>query len=469
MTSPLARRIADEVISCVDVAPSGLDAAIAAVSDWAAVTIAGSQTEAPRLLTAALEPTTSADAASNGAELVGHGGRSHPVMAALINGTAAHALELDDIYSPGLFHPGAPTIAAALAVAQHRHASGATFLRSVALGYEIGNRIAVALNPGHYRMWHTTGTVGSISAAIAVSIVSGGDAEAVAHSIALSATMSAGLQQTFRSDAMGKPLHAGHAAQAGVIAGLAACAGMTGALDVLEGPVGLAAATGAHVDADTWQRVADPIDPDSLTICRTTVKPFPCCGHTFAAIDGALQLHARLKPLEISTVDVIEIATYDVAIAVAGIVAPRTSFEARFSLSYLVACALLRGVVTMASFDVDHLTDPVVKELAGRVKLVSSAPYEAVFPQRRGACVTVVAGGCTFSAECSDRPGDPNNALSPAALREKFDDLLGPTHSTENIAQLWTDIDALGGVGDVNVMRFSPAAPPLQRGDRSTD
>ena len=209
-------------------------------------------------------------------------------MAALINGTAAHALELDDIYAPGLFHPGAPTIAAALAVADQQGSSMPDFRAAVMVGYEVGCRVARDLGPAHYAHWHTTGTAGSIGAAAAAATLLDLAAEPFSHALSLAATMSAGLQQTFRSDAMGKPLHSGNAAQAGVIAALAAAGGVTGAPDVFEGDAGLAAATGAPT---SWVHSTAPFDAP-LAIEQVTVKPFPCCGHTFAAIDAALRLRA---------------------------------------------------------------------------------------------------------------------------------------------------------------------------------
>ena len=210
-------------------------------------------------------------------------------MAALVNGTSAHTLELDDIYAPGLFHPGAPVIAAALAAADQFDVSTGSLWRAVTTGYEIGCRAAADLGPAHYARWHTTGTAGAIGAAAAVAEIRQAGARQFAHALSLAATMAGGLQQTFRRDAMGKPLHAGAAAQAGVVAAAAAMGGVTGAADVLEGPAGLAAATGS---ATSWAHsragLARP-----FAIEAVTVKPYPCCGHAFAAIDAALHC-ARL-------------------------------------------------------------------------------------------------------------------------------------------------------------------------------
>src|SRR5206468_8318227 len=125
-----------------------------------------------------------------------------PRTLALINGTAAHTVEVDDIYRDGIYHPGAPTIAAALAVAQSRGATGEALLRAVIVGYEVSTRIAAAMGRAHYKYWHNTGTIGCFGAASAAAELLRLDAKRFAHALATVATFSAGLQQAFRADSM---------------------------------------------------------------------------------------------------------------------------------------------------------------------------------------------------------------------------------------------------------------------------
>ena len=167
------------------------------------------------------------------------GRRASTRAAALINGTAAHAVEVDDIFKFGIYHPGAPTIAAALATAQSIGASGEQFLRAVIVGYEISTRIGAAMGRAHYKYWHNTGTIGTFGAASAAAELYGLDAKRFAHALATSATMAAALQQAFRMDSMSKPLHSGHAAEAGILAAAGAREGVTGSLDVIEGEAGM--------------------------------------------------------------------------------------------------------------------------------------------------------------------------------------------------------------------------------------
>src|SRR5436853_1518311 len=217
---------------------------------------------------------------------------------ALIHGSAAHTVEVDDIYRDGIYHPGAPTIAAAHALGFERP----NFLRAVIVGYEISTRIGALMGRAHYRYWHNTGTIGCFGAAAAAAELLQLDERQFAHALATVATFAAALQQAFRMDSMSKPLHAGRAAQAGVTAALAAREGVTGSLAILDGEAGFGRAMGDNPD---WERAIAGLGRD-FHITRMTFKNHACCGHTFAAIDGALALkeRMRLRPAGIERIEV---------------------------------------------------------------------------------------------------------------------------------------------------------------------
>ena len=383
-----------------------------AIVDWFGVAIGGSNTIPPRAVAAGMSPLTGSS------RVVGTSELAAPSVAALINGTAAHALELDDIYAPGLFHPGAPIIAAALAVADQRGSSMSDFRTAVLVGYEVGCRVARDLGPAHYAHWHTTGTAGSIGAAAAAATLLRQEAEPLSHALSLAATMSAGLQQTFRSDAMGKPLHSGNAAQAGVVAALAAAGGVTGAPDVFEGDAGMAAATGATT---SWPHSTARFDAP-LAIQQVTVKPFPCCGHAFAPIDAALRL--RAAGVLFGDIDSIEVHTYATAITVAGIRSPRTPLERRFSIPFVVARALADGRITDDSF---NESTGGVDDVIPRIALAVDDHFDEEFPERRGARVVVTTtSGKRCETTVPDRPGSPENPLGREAIDAKFVDAVAP-------------------------------------------
>ncbi len=217
-----------------------------ALVDWFAAYLPGAVTAPATLLEQALEE----DIGHGNARLIS-GIATTLRSAAMINGTASHTVEFDDIYRDAGFHPGSPIISAALAAAQTCGASGDAFLRAIVIGYEISTRTGVAVMPSHYKFWHTTGTVGAFGAAAAVASLIGCNREQFAHALATVGTFASGLQQAFRSEAMSKPFHSGHAAEAGALAALAAKRGITGALDILEGPSGFGAAMSEKAD---WSR-----------------------------------------------------------------------------------------------------------------------------------------------------------------------------------------------------------------------
>jgi 2-methylcitrate dehydratase PrpD len=384
-----------------------------------------------------LEKAFAADFDGGGATLA-LGRKATPTTAALINATAAHTMEVDDIYRDAIYHPGAPTIAAALAAAEDSGASGEAFLRGVIVGYEISTRIGVAMGRAHYRYWHNTGTIGSFGAAAAAAAIYGLDAKCFAHALATVATFAAGLQQAFRMDSMSKPLHAGHAAHAGLLAALGAREGVTGALDVLEGEAGFGRAMG---DGPDWDLATATLGTD-FHITRMTFKNHACCGHTFAAIDGALELQRALgvKAADIARVHV---GTYRAALEVAGYERPASPAEARFSLKYVVATALTHGSVRLAAFEAARRHDPATRALMDRIAVSVDAELDAAFPHRRAARIAIeTKDGRRGEYLQPTRKGDPDMPLSDVELEQKFLELAAPVQGDAAaralFAKLWT-------------------------------
>jgi 2-methylcitrate dehydratase PrpD len=405
-----------------------------ALIDWFSALIPGGVLPPTTLLEKALDE----DIGRGGAILYPSGRNATLRTAALINGTASHVVEFDDIFRDGIVHPGSPVIAAALAAAQHRNVSGELLLRAIIAGYEIATRIGVTVNPAHYQFWHTTGTVGTIGGAAAVGVVFGLIPEQMAHALTTSTTMAAGLQQAFRSDAMSKPLHAGHAAEAGALAAMAAAEGFTGAVDVLEGEFGFGNAMSRNCD---WSKAVDGLG-ERYNITQITVKNHGCCGHSFAAIDGVLALRERYRP-DPANIRRIRIATYKTATEVTGIATPETAFEAKFSMPYCVSTALFHGSVRLDAFAPDRLNEPRVRDLMRCVELNVDPALDAAFPSQRAAKVTIEMGdGSLFEVFQPTRKGDPDDPLTDAQLEDKFMELVsgiaGETAARQLLAELWS-------------------------------
>ena len=388
-----------------------------AVIDWYAAWIPGAVEAPATLLEQAL-----ADDLDHGLARLASGRQATARTAALINGTAAHTVEVDDIFREAIYHPGAPTIAAALAQAQAGQASGLDFLTAVVAGYEISTRIGATLGRAHYRYWHNTGTVGTFGAAAAGASLLRLSPDAYTHALCTAATLASGLQQAFRMDSMSKPLHAGHAAQAGLMAAQMAGKGVTGSLDVIDGDAGMGRAMS---DGPDWTATTATLG-QTFHITDMTFKNHACCGHTFAPIDGALLLQ-QSQHIEADQIRRIRIATYRPALDVAGNPAPMTAAEARFSIPYVVATALLHGSVRLAAFSDERLADSRIRALMTRIELAVDDTLDRAFPGQRAAHVTIeTLDGQVYSHLQPTRKGDPDAPLSDQDLDEKYLELASP-------------------------------------------
>ena len=416
-----------------------------AVIDWVSALYPGTRVAPATLLVRA----HAAELGSGRSSLPGFGTTAFPALAAWINGTAAHSVEFDDIFRDAVYHPGCPVIAAALAVAQDRGKSGRELLNAITVGYEISTRIGAAVQPSHYRFFHTTGTVGAFgAAAAAAALLVPGDAGVMGHALSTAGTFAAGLQQAFRSDAMTKPLHAGHAASVGVTSAMAAASGVTGAVDLLEGDAGFGAAMSDGAD---WERAVEGLG-ERYNITRMTQKNHGCCGHAFAAIDAALELRARGVKAE--DVTMVAVASYKAALDVAGIREPRTTAEAKFSIPYLIAHALTRGSVRLDAFDEARLADPAIRELMRKVYVREDPELTRDFPGKRAAHVAITTSdGSRVEHFAPYRKGDPEAPLSDAEIEAKFIELVVPVRGERESRDLLAKLLVLerGSLADLGL------------------
>jgi 2-methylcitrate dehydratase PrpD len=388
-----------------------------AVIDWYASLLPGSRVAPAVQLEQAL-----ADELDHGRARLASGRRATVRAAALINGSAAHAVEFDDIWRNAVYHPGAPVIAAALAVAQSRNATGEEFLRAVIVGYEISTRIGEAVMPSHYKYWHTTGTVGCFGAAAAAATLLGCSREQFMNALGTVGTFAAGLQQAFRSEANSKPLHAGRAAEAGALAALAAAKGVTGVHDMLEGEVGFGQAMSVNPD---WSKATEALGT-RYNITQVTFKNHGCCGHTFPSLDAVIELRNKhgLAPKDIAKV---RIATYQGGLDVVDNFEPEGDYQAKFSLPYVVAHALIHGSVRINAFEPERLNDPGLRALMKKIELKADPELSKRFPRQRAARVEIeTVDGRKLAHFQETRKGDPELPLTDAELNDKFLELVTP-------------------------------------------
>jgi 2-methylcitrate dehydratase PrpD len=405
-----------------------------ALIDWFSALFPGiTQAPGPQLMR-----THAAELGHGKSSLPGQRTTAFAATAAWINGSISHAAEFDDIFRDAVYHPGCPTISAALAVAEERGSSGADLLKAITIGYEISTRIGVAVQPSHYRFFHTTGTVGCFGGAAATAaLMDGANPDVMRHALATAASFASGLQQAFRSDAMTKCLHAGHGAWVGVTAGKGAAHGITGALDILEGAAGFGAAMSL---APNWEQATNELGT-RYNIQSITQKNHGCCGHTFAAIDAMLDIRQQ-HTLDVTQIEAIRIDTYQTALDVTGNFEPRTAFEAKFSLPYVVAHALLYGAVRLSAFEPQRLQDPQIDSLIAKTKLVADPQLSAGFPVLRAARIVItLRDGRVIEQYAPCRKGDPEAPLTDADLNDKFAELatpaIGEAAAQRLLQQLW--------------------------------
>jgi 2-methylcitrate dehydratase PrpD len=391
-----------------------LAAAASVLLDWLGSALAGSGTAVGANLLAY------ADAEPDGsANVVGRDTGRSAETAAFVNGALSHIVEMDDVDRGSVLHPGAVVIPAALAIAEVRSKSGRDFLSAIVAGYEVAVRIGEAVGKRHYHFFHNTSTCGGFGAAAAASWLLDLDEERMVWALGNAGTQASGLWEfnaPQEKAAMSKHLHAGRAASNGVLAALLAERGFTGPTRILEGERGFFRATAPDADLE---RVLLGLGVGSpMKIHGVSLKPHASCRHTHAAIDCALALRPTIG---LDSIEKIEVATYGATLALCDRPRPSTPYEAKFSVQFGVAAALLRGDAGLGTFEEDALRDSSLRELASKVHLRVDPEIEARYPHEWPARVTVrLANGKTLETETAHPKGDPELPLSQDEIVSKF-------------------------------------------------
>ena len=387
--------------------------AAAAVLDTVGVMLAGSAEPASRIVQRVV-----AEEGGHACTVFGTAGRASATGAAMANGTAAHALDFDDMCFVSLAHPSAPLVPAALAAAEVAGASGRSVLDAYAIGFEIEARLGAAMNPRHYqRGWHCTATLGTVGAAAAACRLLGLDATASGHAVAIAASEASGLKENFGT--MVKPLHAGLAARNGVLAALFARDGMTASTLAIEGPQGFLRAMDSAADS-LDDRVADLGSRWELLETGITVKLYPSCAGTHPSLDMILDLR-REEGFGAADVDRIDIDVDSITPTVLIYNRPGTGLEAKFSMPFCAAAAIANGHVGLDTFDAAHLTNPAVSALMSRVTMAVDPGFDNGAPALTQSRVTIhLQDGRTLTRMASGARGYPANPAGDADLAAKF-------------------------------------------------
>ena len=416
--------------------------------DCVGTLIAGSIEEPPRLLHKALAP------APGDATLYLVGPRVSVPEAAWINGTAAHALDYDDVSLRG--HPSTVLVPAILAEAEGLGSSGAEMATAYVAGYEVWAELA-GRDPDqhHQKGWHPTGIFGAIAAAAACASLRRLGPEQATQAIALGASHSSGLVANFGT--MTKPYHAGKAAHAGVISARLAEAGFTASADALEHPLGFLAAVSPKGAADR-ERAAQVGHAWQILSQGLSVKKYPLCYCTHRAIDGMLDL-LRAQQVHGENVKSITVSTSRRNATILRNQHPQTGLEAKFSMQFAMAASILAGRVGLA-----ELTDGFVqrKDVQALQRKVTIAPDDRPDPNRSGAApydlvvVETNDGRRLESARITDERGSPQLPLTTDELWVKFENCLAignPSLSARAIFDALLSIEHQRGVSAFSRLR----------------
>ncbi|MFH1007142.1 MAG: MmgE/PrpD family protein [Candidatus Latescibacterota bacterium] len=421
-----------------------------ALLDTLGVMLAGAQEDAPRILDEVV-----GSPAGGPSLLFGTDRRVAPLDAALVNGTAAHALDFDNTASNIGGHVSAVMVPALIAAAEAHASTGKELLLAHAVGFETA-RIGLAVNPRHSEKgWHPTSTLGVFAVTAACARLLGLSLEQTETALALSTSLAAGIKANFGT--MTKPLHAGQCARGGLMSALLARRGFTANRDAFEHKQGFFRLFGDPARDEPARVLEGWGEPLDIVSPGASYKLYPCCYSTHSAINGALDLvrqHGLFHPESIAH---IETHTSERALLHTDRAFPKSSLEAKFSVQYCVTRALLHGKVVLEHFEGEAYKDPVVHSLLTRFE---STPYTGPFfseGDRLDAVVRVTLNDGRVLETKVDQPlGRTVTVPIPKeALNAKFLDcatrIIEDTRAEAVCSQIWS-LEDLSSVRDLTAM-----------------
>jgi len=400
-------------LRCDDIPADVMQAARALLLDWFGSVLAGRNARPVRVL----ETFARDQGPAHGlAECFTHRQSTSPYFAALINGASSHVVEQDDLHNASVLHPATVVFPALLAAAAEGRHTGHDLLVAAIAGYEAGIRIGEFLGRSHYRVFHTTATVGTLAAAVAVAKLRGYDQERILQTLGSAGTQAAGLWEFLREAADSKQLHTAKAAANGYLAAWLAGAGLTGARNILEGRQGLAAGMSSDADAAALR---DGLGRRWAT-AETSFKYFASCRHTHPAADALLKL-LRDEALDPADLESVTTHVHQGAIDVLGAVdVPSSVHQAKFSMGTVLGLVAWHGHAGLLEFDRHALSDPRVAALREKVEMVLDPEVDTAYPRRWIGRVTARdRRGVLYEARVDVPKGDPGNALTREELEAK--------------------------------------------------
>ena len=377
--------------------------------------------------------------------------------AALVNGTAGHALDFDDTQlssSPDrifglLTHPTIPPLAAGLALGERLGVSGGQLLEAYLIGFEVECKMAEAIDPCHYQNgFHSSGTFGTFGAMVSAAKLLGLKADALANALAIASSMSSGIRLNFGT--MTKPLHVGRAAQNGVMAAELAARGHTGGGDALESPWGFYRVFTMGAGFDASRLVGALGNPPSIVSPGVSLKPYPCGSLGHPSMDAMLKLVVThdVKPQQVRRIrfragsNILNPLRYPTA---------HSELEAKFCPAFMMSSLVLRRKAGIHEFTDEFVKSAPVQEMMQKVTTVLDAAIEARgFDKMRSIIEVDLTDGRTLVEEADDRyRGGPEKPFTREQLHGKFTDCASLVLRPEAITEMLERLESLEQVRNV--------------------
>jgi len=410
--------------------------------DYLSCTLAGSRSEIRPIFMDLVDELGGNPQAS----VYGTGVKTSVANAALVNSAFSHVLEMDDIHRLAMYHPGIVVLPAALAIAERDKLNGRRLIESIVAGYEVGIRIGVAINPSHFKIWHTTGTVGTFASAASAGKLMDLGVDELTDAFGNAGSQAAGLWQFNIDAAMTKPLHSGKASMNGIYAAMLAKRGFTGAENIIEGAKGFGVATSEAPDFDLMIRDLGKV----YEFLGIGVKVHSGCRHTSSSVDGALAIRNKygVKPEDIES---IQLKTYELGMDLCGAVFPQNIPQAKFSIAYCVACVFAFGRCTMDEMNMDVIGSEAVQSLLRKTTITVDEGLEKDFPMGYASIVGVtLKDGRSFDEFTPHCKGDPENPVAFGEMKDRFFAMTKGIIGEQEQKKLLGLVENLDEIGDIS-------------------
>ena len=437
-----------------DIPASVAKRGVQAIIDGLACMLAGAESDVGTVL----QQWSAHSGTGEEATIVGASGRTSAPVAALVNGSAGHALDYDDTQLSSkpdrtyglLTHPTIPPLAAALAVSDLKKISAADFLAAFVIGVEVSCTVAEAMDPDHYlRGFHSTGTIGVFGATATACKLLGLSEEQIRAALGIAASQPTGIRANFGT--MMKPFHAGRAAENGLVAAQLASHGYSGDPNALDGRWGYLQVAGGPRSEPEWI-IAKLGNPFSLVDPGVSIKPYPCGSLGHPTMDTFLDM-VIAEDLQPEQVEKITVRAGSNILDPLRYARPTNELEAKFSLPFSLSVLLLKRRAGLAEFQDDIVNAPDVRANMELVELIRDQGIEDKgFDRMRSRIEIELKDGRTLAQDADVSRGSPDRPMSTEEIFAKFDECARESLASEKRAACVQHLQNFEALDDMGVL-----------------